>query len=76
MMNQDPIDALFGTPNLEVRVTIDTASAHGTGGTLWTGRVIKCDASGALLDVYTPINRKNLYLPWSSILSVTEPSIS
>jgi hypothetical protein len=75
MMNRNPIDTLFGVSNLEVRVTAETASAHNIRGTLWICRITQCDASGALLHVYTPINRDNLYLPWSSILSIVEPLV-
>jgi hypothetical protein len=75
MMNRNPIDTLFGTPNLEVRVTAETASAHNIATTFWLCSITQCDASGALLHVYTPFNRDNLYLPWSSILSIAQPVI-
>ena len=70
MMSQNPIDTLFETPNLEICVTSETAAANNMMTSRWTCGITRADAAGALLRVYTPFNKPNIYLPWSSILSI------
>ena len=75
MMSQNPIDTLFETSNLAICVTSKTAVAHNPHSNVavsrWTCDIVRADAAGAPLQVYTPFNKKDLYLPWSSILSIT-----
>jgi hypothetical protein len=70
MMSQNPIDALFEMPNLEICVTSETAAANDMITSRWTCSITRADAAGALLRVYAPFNKPSLYLPWSSILSI------
>jgi hypothetical protein len=73
MTSQNPIDALFEMPTLEICVTSETAATNNMMTSRWTCGITRADAAGALLRVYSPFNKQNLYLPWSSILSV-EPA--
>ncbi len=74
MMDRDPeaetIDALLATNEVYITVTEDTAKAHSVSTQRWHCHINRHGALGALVQIYSPLQNREIFLSWTAILTV------
>ena len=66
----DTIESLLATSDVYITVTGETANAQGVSGQRWHCRIIRYNTLGALVQVYSPLQNRELLLSWAAILTV------
>jgi hypothetical protein len=66
----ETIEALLASNDVYVTVSADTAKTKGVSMQRWHCRITHYNAFGALVQVYSPLQNRELLLSWAAILTV------
>jgi hypothetical protein len=70
MRDEETIEALVATNEVYIAVTADTINAYGVSAQRWHRHINRYNTFGALVEVYSPLPDKEVFLPWAAILTV------
>ena len=68
--DRETIETLLATSDVYVTVISEAAHAQGVSTQRWHCRIIRYNAVGALVQVYSPLRNKELLLSWAAILTI------
>jgi hypothetical protein len=74
MIDRDPdmetIEALLATNEVYATVSADVANAHGVSTQRWHGHIKRYNTCGALVQIDSPLQNRELLLSWAAIVAV------
>jgi hypothetical protein len=66
----ETIEALLAANDVYVTVSTDITKIYGVSEQRWHCHIKRYTAFGALLDVYSPLQTRELFISWAAILTV------